>query len=502
MKVKESIKKNKTNIITFLVMLCFSIVMCNGFVRMHYTADSYKIADWGYEKYMFARSLKDGRIFMFIFLDICNIINLPLKWTNYISEIFGLNFSCLSVMIIRSIIVNLKEPKTKWQIFLVDIISYLTIFNFMYIEVLYFIETIVISLSVLLFTLAAKEIVLSENKYIPKSIIYSILATFSYQGTIGYFLVLICALIIIKNKDNIKEILKKFGIVILCSGISVILNLIAVKVICNYYGYEQTRLALNKVLFNIGYFIENMRYIIINSCGMIGQGVFVGILGLFEIIIIGYSLEKRQYKNIWISILIILISIVLSFAMFIGTNSSFEHGRMYVGLGALPMIIIMYAYIDMNILQEKSFYEKALIIFVMFYFVLNTSNYIRKIENVQLKNKLEKEYSEKIVNYIKENNLDVKYAVIVDIRNHEEELYFQEIKDKDKDNLTINELKGHGAAISGLIANTDIKLQEIEDEKIENEYRRRYEEGNRKGFIGDTYSAIIDNILVMPAFIG
>ena len=79
MKVKESIKKNKTNIITFLVMLCFSIVMCNGFVRMHYTADSYKIADWGYEKYMFARSLKDGRIFMFIFLDICNIINLPLK---------------------------------------------------------------------------------------------------------------------------------------------------------------------------------------------------------------------------------------------------------------------------------------------------------------------------------------------------------------------------------------------------------------------------------------
>ena len=443
---------------------------------MHYTADSYKIADWGYEKYMFARSLKDGRIFMFIFLDICNIINLPLKWTNYISEIFGLNFSCLSVMIIRSIIVNLKEPKTKWQSFLVDIISYLTIFNFMYIEVLYFIETIVISLSVLLFTLAAKEIVLSENKYIPKSIIYSILATFSYQGTIGYFLVLICALIIIKNKDNIKEILKKFGIVILCSGISVI------------------------VLFNIGYFIENMRYIIINSCGMIGQGVFVGILGLFEIIIIGYSLEKRQYKNIWISILIILISIVLSFAMFIGTNSSFEHGRMYVGLGALPMIIIMYAYIDMNILQEKSFYEKALIIFVMFYFVLNTSNYIRKIENVQLKNKLEKEYSEKIVNYIKENNLDVKYAVIVDIRNHEEELYFQEIKDKD--NLTINELKGHGAAISGLIANTDIKLQEIEDEKIENEYRRRYEEGNREGFIGDTYSAIIDNILVMPAFIG
>ena len=73
---------------------------------------------------------------------------------------------------------------------------------------------------------------------------------------------------------------------------------------------------------------------------------------------------------------------------------------------------------------------------------------------------------------------------------------------QDKDNLTINELKGHGAAISGLIANTDIKLQEIEDEKIENEYRRRYEEGNREGFIGDTYSAIIDNILVMPAFIG
>ena len=91
-------------------------------------------------------------------------------------------------MVLNKIIKKYKEPKNIFQEIIVIIISYITVFNFMYLENMYFVECIVMAASVLLFIISADILVEKNNKYFIKSTILTILGIMFYQGTIGIFL--------------------------------------------------------------------------------------------------------------------------------------------------------------------------------------------------------------------------------------------------------------------------------------------------------------------------
>ena len=78
--------KNKKIIIEFLIIFLLSLLICNGFIRMHYTTDTYKIADGGFANYAKNYSLKDGRIIMFGLLSICNVLKLPIEIVNFLFD--------------------------------------------------------------------------------------------------------------------------------------------------------------------------------------------------------------------------------------------------------------------------------------------------------------------------------------------------------------------------------------------------------------------------------
>lgn len=491
-------KKHKKDIINFGIIFCISLLICGGFVKMHYTTDTYKIADAGYKYYANNWFLKDARIFSYLLLIIVNILKIPIQITNYISEITSIFISCISVILLKNIITSFKNTESRKQEILVLLVSYLAIFNFMYIETLYFLETMIISSSILLYILACKGLIIKNSHYKIKVLMLVLLGINAYQGTISFFMILAIIILLIKHKKINKNFFIDICLVGSLTLISVIINIIEIKAISYFLNLNQGRLNIGKIYINITNIILNIKIVLIDQCGLCPKYVFLGII---LTLVLGSAIYNKKYecknKDIIINIVFLIISaIVLSFVIFLGTSNSFDCGRMYVGLGALPMFIIIYLYCNTNIFNTKM--STLLIIFIIAYFILNTLNYIFQIKQVENKNKFEKEYCKKIEDYILKENIEIKNAAIIRLNKNRNYIYFDNISLKNK--ITINEIRGYQSAISGFNINTGKKIIErIPDSKLKEEYYSRIESG--EGGINGTYSMIIDNILIMPAFI-
>ena len=192
-------KVSKKEIITFSLVFVFSLIIFYQFLEMHYATDTYVLIENGYYKYAINESLLDGRVFMAIIGLIAGVLNIPNVAYIISTLVIGLFISSISVIVLKNIILKYKPAKNKYYEWLVLLISYITIFNFMYLENMYFADCITMSLSVLLYILAAKKLADGSKYSILKSLILFILAVFSYQGTIGIFLAMVVLFFIIKN---------------------------------------------------------------------------------------------------------------------------------------------------------------------------------------------------------------------------------------------------------------------------------------------------------------
>lgn len=492
------IKMHKKEIILFIIIFIISLIICSGFIKMHYTTDTYKIADAGYEYYAVNWSLKDGRIFMYILLMLVNMFNFPIEITNYIFEILAIIISCISIIVIKNVILYLKPTNSLKIEGIVLLISYLSVFNFMYIETLYFLETIIISASILLYTLATREIILKRKWYIQKSLILVLLGIISYQGTISFFIILTTVFLLIKNKKINKEFIKEILIVAIITLLSVIVSFIEVKVICNYLGKSQDRFNLGNILDNGLYILGNMSAILIYTCGLLPKYIFLCSIILLVLLSLIYVVKEKNknYEHITNILFIIIISILGSFIVFFGTKNSFDCGRMYIGLGALPMLIICYLYCNTTIFDNKLL--NILILLTILFFIINSINYKKLIREVQYKNSLEKEYCKSIERYLIEESINIDKAAIIPVKGMRKKIYFNNIHTINS--MTINEIRGYESAISGFNINTEYTLTEIKpNNELIQKYHKEIEKGNTG--INDSYSIIIDNILIMPAFI-
>ena len=184
-----------------------------------------------------------------------------------------------------------STAENKWMELIVTVICYVTIFNFMYLENLYFIECIVMALSLLLYSLGAYILANKSKGYIFKSALCVIIGMISYQGTIGFFLALVFLFSILKNKNKVSSIIKD----ILISGVLVIIagliDLTFIKIFTTQFGTNQGRLSnnlLNNILVIFMYFPE----ILTDTCGMFPPNlfiVFLSLLTLIAIVAIGYK---------------------------------------------------------------------------------------------------------------------------------------------------------------------------------------------------------------------
>ena len=167
MKIKRYLEKNKTNILEFVIILAITLIIFIPFLTGHYATDTYNIANIGYKNYAINWSLNDGRIFMAIIGLIADKINISIEAYVFVTLISALIISCISVCVLKKVIEKYKKPKNILQNIILVIISYVTIFNFMYLEDMYFVESVVMATSVLLYEIAA-DILRSEERRVGK----------------------------------------------------------------------------------------------------------------------------------------------------------------------------------------------------------------------------------------------------------------------------------------------------------------------------------------------
>lgn len=404
-------KEKKRNLIIYLILILITIIMCFPYLTEHYSSDDYTIIGYGYYKYGIEKFLNDGRVFSSVITLLAGYWNLPIKV--FIQGLFyiGILISCLCVIKIKNIITKIKPEKNLKETVLVLGISYCIIFNFMYLENMYFAEIPIMALGILLFIKSSEKLV--ESKYL-KSLAYLIIGELCYQGTINFFITFTFLLLIIKNKKIDKEVIKKVIISGLFCLISVGINLIQIKICGKIFGLEQIRLGgIQKIPANITYIMLHIGDLLTNTCNFFPKYVFLIFLLILYITTFIYDLVKiKEYSNSFNLLLISIVAIFSSVAINIVSLSSFGLGRMVFSIGALIGLIFMYLYCSTNIFGESKIFKYFLLFVLSIYIVMNFLNYTLQMYCNKMANEMDKEealqVNEYILEYEKNNNIEVK----------------------------------------------------------------------------------------------
>ena len=404
-------KEKKRNLIIYFILILITIIMCFPYLTEHYSSDDYTIIGYGYYKYGIEKFLNDGRVFSSVITLLAGYWNLPIKL--FIQGLFyiGILISCLCVIKIKNIITKIKPEKNLKETVLVLGISYCIIFNFMYLENMYFAEIPIMALGILLFIKSSEKLV--ESKYL-KSLAYLIIGELCYQGTINFFITFTFLLLIIKNKGINKEVIKKVIISGLFCLISVGINFIQIKICGKIFGLEQSRLGgIQRIPANITYIMLHIGELLTNTCNFFPKYGFLIFLLILYITTFIYDLVKiKEYSNSFNLLLISIVAIFSSVVINIVSLSSFGLGRMVFSIGALIGLIFMYLYCSTNIFGESKIFKYFLLFILSIYIVMNFLNYTLQMYCNKMANEMDKEealqVNEYILEYEKNNNIEVK----------------------------------------------------------------------------------------------
>ncbi|MCI9038996.1 MAG: hypothetical protein HFJ29_03875 [Clostridia bacterium] len=257
-------KQIKREMIIALILIVFTCLIFLPFLQGHYIADTYGIIEKGLKGYSMDNSFSDGRMVMGLLNLLVLKLNIPMIAYVIGTLLVAIIISCLVVMLLKNSIAKYRQIENKWLEILVIVLCYVTIFNFMYLEQLYFIECIVMAISLLLYTIGANVLVDRKKGYLWKSTLCTTIGMICYQGTIGFFLALVLLYSILKNKDTVIYIIRD----VLLSGILVVIagleDLGCVKLFTTYFHTAQSRLSTN-IFENILYILANISKTLTNT---------------------------------------------------------------------------------------------------------------------------------------------------------------------------------------------------------------------------------------------
>lgn len=405
----------KKNIVIYLCIVIIASMMCFPYLTMHYSTDNYTIIGDGYNKYAVETFLNAGRIFSSGITLLAGHINLPINIFVQVLFYIGILISCLCVMEIRKCIIKIKPEKNLKDIILVVGISFCIIFNFMYLENMYFAEIPIMALGIFLFIKSSENLI--EEKY-GRSLLYLILGELCYQGTINFFITFTFILLIIKNKKINKELIIKMLIATFFCIVAVVINIIQIKICGKIFNLEQDRLgSLASIPQNIIYIISNIGKILIESSDMLPRYLFVVFLLFTYFIVFSFDLVKiKEYSDSLNVLMLIIVSIISSVAINIISLSSFGLGRMVFSVGALIGLIFMYLYCSTDIFIDNKILKYILICDIIIYIAVNIINYTYVMYSGKKANELDKNEALKVNEYMLEyennNNKKIKNIAI------------------------------------------------------------------------------------------
>lgn len=462
------------NTILFLIVNIFTLVIFAPWLIGHYATDTYNIMNVGYEHYSIYNSLIDGRIFMFCIMQLAEAINIKCEVLSTILLFLSLVVSNISVLIIKNIVIeNISSKTIKAEVFSY-IIGFCLIYNFMYIENLYFLECFVMAISILISLIASRIFVERKQYYLPKTFLLLLMGIFCYQGTVSSFFIFTILFILI-GKYDMKESLKKLLLAIAILGIVCIANLLFVKVISNCIGLSQNRIS-NNLIQNI----LDILYTKLNTLIYTSNNFYAGMFIAFLIIILSLILiltlyNKQEIKRLTFLMLGAIFCVDLPYIV---SSTVFLAGRTRFAIGALCSILIIYILGKLKENEQTSTkkMEKFIYGIVIIYFIINVFNYVEIIVNTKIVNKCEKEYVENmdkyIVEYENENNVKIeKIQLVYDSRANNN---FYGICTR-KNVMTWNACSCYWSAIGVINFYTNRKLLPISEDYIQMSMDKMYQ---------------------------
>ena len=78
-KIKKLKELSKTENIKYFIVLLITLLLCQNFLQMHYSSDTYVLYDLGYMAYPGKYFLLDGRLISAIVCYIAGILHIPIK---------------------------------------------------------------------------------------------------------------------------------------------------------------------------------------------------------------------------------------------------------------------------------------------------------------------------------------------------------------------------------------------------------------------------------------
>ena len=422
--MKEITKETKSKIKTFIVILVITLIFCLPYLIPHKITDSYWNIGLEISEYKYI-PLKDGRIIHFLILFILDLLNIKMETYSIVVHYVCLIIYAFAIFNVYTYLIKILSSKIgqdnkKKAIILMG--SVLIILNPLTVENFAYIENIIMSLSILIGTIAAKTLHENKEKAYIKTTFLMILAGLCYQGNLNMWIVLSILYFAIDEKKPVKEWIKYFAkiatiVIIVLSALLIALN------ICNsIIGNKQARLGGANLSFEeiiilfLTFFIEPITII---TFGYYPKMLIISVI-IITVFMIEWK-EKNNTENMILKYLLIVCIAILACIVpaFMQKNINLS-ARTTNGIGAIIGVSIIY--MCQIIPKEGKVFEKILLAFSVIIIGINLFDYYNVAYMSQITTAEEQKYVNEInsimLEYEKENDIILKNVIFFKDKNY------------------------------------------------------------------------------------
>ena len=409
--IKEFIIKNKVNIFILIGMISYTFIICYNFIIPHFSNDAYYISTYGYDYYI-EQFLASNRMFSALILKIFSILDISFESEQLIMGIVLTFIMAISWFVLYKFVSKLiKKENSIMHNILIGAASFLVVFNMCTAEGLLFIEVGTMPFGIL-FAILGACVLATNRKY--RYIISLILVTISglfYQVTSSIFVLLALVLIAIKNKGNIKLIVKDTIIIGLIYGFAMIVNILGVKIWIKILEnrssgaeYLVRKFEIPTISVIIDTILKYGEIILIYNVRIGPKYWYLTTLIIISIIfIINKILKKKDYFEILEYITLVVFSIIIPIIPVLATpvGSQYIEPRMAMCFGSIVGILAIFLLTVVRVDKNKILLLLIGTLTVL-NFIGNSIFMVVASSSTLIANQMDKLIAEQIINKIEE----------------------------------------------------------------------------------------------------
>ncbi|MEE0866237.1 MAG: glucosyltransferase domain-containing protein [Clostridia bacterium] len=406
-------KVKKRDIKYLLYIIIFNIIILSNFMKMHFAQDTYCTILNGFKITAEKTFLKSGRPITAIILNIFDFLNININAFVIIMSITGIFAVSLAIYTILKTIKKFYNINTLNKMVTIGSLSFITVLNFCTLELFVFAESGMLCISLLLSVMAACENASnSKYKYL-KMCIYLSIAVLIHQAIINIYVPLSFMIIVIKNKNNIRQIFKEGIIALIIYGGSIIINILVSKSINIFFGIAQRPTVFPTINHILVTYSKYLNVLAVNTLYIGAKYWYIILIFIITLIYFIKNITNRDKKIYLLYYCIILFSSILLPILPVvleEEQSQYLELRMAISFGASIGIMMLYTILT-NKNNSVKLYKCIYIISIIF-FVINSIYIINASSEMIAANLLDRNYANIILNkidkYESENGIKVK----------------------------------------------------------------------------------------------